>query len=402
MTVKISQPVITIADLIKNYNDGGEDNKVTAYAGKLNIRPAFQRAFVYSPQERNKVMQSVYNGLPLNSMYWAKNDDGSFEVIDGQQRIISICQYLTNNDGEGNPIAINFNGRNNQCFENLSSDKQKEILSYPLNVYICQGTYDEKLDWFHTINIAGKTMMEQELRNADYVGRWLNCAKEYFSKKQNNPAINEAFYDNDSHNTLLSENGETANRQALLEKVLTWISLSDVKTYPTLVSYMAQHCQDNNADELISYYKNVIQWVKQTFKTYRKDMKGKDWGVLYNKYAQNTYNSTQIEQTLQYLYDIFDEDPDGLQKSGFYEYALSGNPTLIWHRIFSEKQQKQVYKNQGCACALCHKKFDFNLLEAHHKVAFADGGETTISNCLMICHDCHAEITAKQNHQKSA
>jgi len=156
------------------------ENGVTAYGGKLNVRPAFQRAFVYEPNDRDKVMQTVYNGLPLNSIYWAINPDKTFEVIDGQQRIISICQYITNNDGDDNPIAINFNTKNNQTFEGLSEDKQKEILSYKLQVYICEGTDDEKLEWFHTINIAGKQMKPQELLNANYTGTWLSDAKIYF------------------------------------------------------------------------------------------------------------------------------------------------------------------------------------------------------------------------------
>lgn len=89
MTMKTRQPNITIRDLVNGYQDNGEKG-VVAFDGKLNVRPAYQRAFVYNPDDRDRVMQSVYNNIPLNSMYWASNPDGSFEVIDGQQRIISI------------------------------------------------------------------------------------------------------------------------------------------------------------------------------------------------------------------------------------------------------------------------------------------------------------------------
>jgi len=203
MTMTTSQPKITIRDLVGGYCDRGEKG-VIAYGGKLNVRPAYQRAFVYNPDDRDKVMQSVYNNMPLNSMYWAKNPDGTFEVIDGQQRIISICQFLTNDDGNGNPIAINFNGRYTQLFEGLSPEKQEEINNYPLQIYVCEGTDDEKLDWFHTINIAGKQMTNQELLNANYTGQWLTCAKQFFSKKSNNSAINMSYYDNDDKKTLLN------------------------------------------------------------------------------------------------------------------------------------------------------------------------------------------------------
>ncbi|MBQ4129999.1 MAG: DUF262 domain-containing protein [Alphaproteobacteria bacterium] len=406
MVMKISTPVITIRDLVNGYRDSGQDG-VVALGGKLNVRPAYQRAFVYEPADRDRVMMSVYNGLPLNSMYWAKNPDGSFEVIDGQQRIISICQYLTNNDGNGNPIAINFNKKLNQLFMGLSPEKQNEILNYRLQVYVCTGTDDEKLEWFHTINIAGKQMTDQELLNANYTGPWLSDAKAQFSKKSNNPAINLAFYDNDERKTLLSQSGVDANRQALLELILRWITNSLTADYdnekhcwPAVAEYMATHRDCESANDLWQYYETVIKWVKNTFPHYRKDMRGIEWGLLYNKYGHNTYDPNALDTELNHLYEIYAIDPDGLKKSGFYEYVLSGNRSQIWHRAFSQKQQQQAYQNQNKKCGgRCGRALPFETLEAHHKIAFADGGETTIENCLMLCHDCHADITATQNQK---
>jgi len=399
MAMKIEIPVVTIRELVSKYKDSGQ-NGVVAFAGKLNVRPAYQREFVYEPEDRNRVNQSVYNGLPLNSMYWAKNPDGTFEVIDGQQRIISICQFITNNDGHGNPIAINFNGKNNQTFKGLSLEKQKEILDYQLQVYVCIGTDDEKLDWFHTINIAGKQMTEQELLNANYTGQWLTNAKACFSKKSNNIAINYAFYNNNEKDTLLSVTSEAANRQELLALVLKWISNYNSEEYAEPKDYMAKHRNDNNADELWAYYISVIDWVKGLFPNYRKEMKGVEWGVLYNKYHTNKYDVNVIEDELSRLFNIYDEDPDGLNKGGFYEYVLSGNKNLIWKRLFSQKQQRQAWINQSKKCAICGKCFDVKDMEAHHKIAYGDGGETVVNNCMMLCHDCHADITARQNSHK--
>lgn len=403
---------LTIRTLIENYKDSGQGG-VIALNGKLNVRPAYQREFVYDADKRDRVMHSVYNGLPLNSIYWALNPDNTMEVIDGQQRIISICQFITNDDGsgadtgtQGNPIAINFNGKMNQTFSGLSPEKQKEILDYKLNVYVCSGTDDEKLEWFHTINIAGEPMTDQELLNADYTGTWLSDAKYYFSKKKNNPAINRAFYNNRERDTLLNITGEGANRQELLELVLRWVTNTDITQYnkekrvfPSVAQYMGIHRADVNASELKNYYNSIIDWAKEIFPTYRKEMKGLEWGLLYNKYKNNKYNPVKLESELIRLFDIYDDDPDGLKKSGFYEYILSGNRSLIWHRIFSEKQQNQAYINQGKKCDKCGKPFDIKGLEAHHKIAFGDGGETTITNCQMLCHDCHADITARQNRE---
>ena len=405
MTMKTSQPDIRIGDLVNGYQDSGEKG-VVAFGGKLNIRPAYQRAFVYNPDDRDRVMVSIYNNMPLNSMYWAVNPNGTFEVIDGQQRLISICQFITNDDGNGNPVAIDFNGRNTQTFEGLSAEKQKEILDYRLQVYVCEGTDDEKLDWFHTINIAGKQMTNQELLNANYTGDWLTSAKQFFSKRHNNEAINMSYYDNDDRKTLLSLSadkvlgdmgglGDKANRQLLLELALKWRINAEESKYPQIKDYMGIHRFDDNAGELIGYFKNVIAWVKQTFTVYRNEMKGLDWGILYNAYGRKKFNPAEIEKTLKYLYDLYDIDPDGLKKKGFYEYCLSSDRTLIWHRAFSERQQKQAYERQKGKCARCGKTFALKDLEGHHRIAFADGGETTVENCLMLCKDCHTDYHAE-------
>lgn len=402
MVMKATPVEISLGELVNGYRDSG-DNGVVAFGGKLNVRPAYQRAFVYGPSDRDRVIKSVYDNMPLNIMYWAINPDGTYEIIDGQQRTISICQFITNDDGHGNPIAINFDGKRTQTFKGLSPDKQNDILNnYKLQIFVCDGTDDEKLDWFHTINIAGKVMTEQELLNADYTGHWLTSAKAYFSKKDNNPAIALAFYDNDEKHTLLSQTPEDANRQELLELVLHWITNTpDIKDSEPIKQYMAKHRFDETADELIEYYNSVIKWVKGTFTIYRKEMKGIDWGILYNKYHTNKYTPEQIEQTLSELYNQYDIDGDGMHKSGFYEYALSGDRTLIWKRIFSEKQQRTAYMNQGKRCGgRCGRPMAFNELEAHHRIAYTDGGKTTIDNCVMLCHDCHADITAKQNSEK--
>lgn len=406
MTMKTTQPIVTIRDLTNGYCDKKEAG-VVAFGGRLNVRPAYQRAFVYNPDDRDRVLLSVYNNLPLNSMYWALNPDGSFEVVDGQQRIISICQFITDNDGFDNPVAIDFNGRNTQRFSGLSSDKQQEILNYRLQVYVCDGTDDEKLDWFHTINIAGKQMTNQELLNANYTGAWLSDAKRFFSKKNNNDAVALSYYDNDDKKTLLSLSadkvfgdmgglGDKANRQLLLELALNWICDSDAERYSEIKRYMGEHRFDENANELKVYFTNVISWVKRTFPVYRTEMKGLDWGVLYNRYHLKNLVPEALEKELKRLFALYETDPDGLKKKGFYEYALSGDRSLIWHRAFSERQQKQAYQNQNGKCARCHKPFGLKEMEGHHKTAFADGGETTIENCVMLCQNCHTDLHAEE------
>jgi len=388
MTMHVKPINITIRELTEKYCDL-RDNGVTAYNGKLNVRPAFQREFVYTPDKRDAVWKSIYNNLPLNVMYWAKNPDGTFEIIDGQQRTISICQYVTDDDGYGNQIAINFDGRRTQKFDGLSPEKQKEILDdYKLQIYICDGNDDEKLDWFNTINIAGEPMTTQELLNANYTGTWLTNAKAYFSKKENNPALNYAFYDNDDKKTLLNHSSESANRQDLLNMVLHWITdTNSTNDIEPLKEYMAKHRFDDNANELIQYFQNVIDWVKKNFITYYKDMRGLPWGFWYNKYHDKQLNPTEIDNKIkEYMADI-----EVQSKKGTYEYILTNDKKHLNLRQFDEATKRSVYAEQGGRCKLCEhtpnedKVWKYEEMEGDHIIPWSRGGKTVPENCQMLC-----------------
>ena len=165
---------IKIKKIIENYSNNDE-NGVVGYNGKLNIRPKFQREFVYKDKQRDEVINTVRKGFPLNVMYWCKSEDGNYELLDGQQRTISICEYIVNS------FSVKIDGYD-KIFDNLTQDQKEQILNYELMVYICEGTDSEKLDWFKIINIAGEELTQQELRNAMYTGEWLTSAKKYFSK----------------------------------------------------------------------------------------------------------------------------------------------------------------------------------------------------------------------------
>ena len=171
--MKIELKKITIRELVDGYKDSAEDG-VVGYGGRLDIRPPFQREFVYNEKQRDAVIDTVMKGFPLNVMYWAVRDDGTYEVIDGQQRTISICQYVKKD------FSYSKTGYN---FDNLQPEEQADFLNYPLMVYFCTGTAREKLDWFETINIAGAQLTKQELRNAVFAGTWVSDAKRYFSKR---------------------------------------------------------------------------------------------------------------------------------------------------------------------------------------------------------------------------
>ena len=360
--MKIELNEISIREVTQNYVDNAEDG-VVGYNGKLNIRPKYQREFVYDEKQRNAVIDTIRKGFPLNVMYWVKNEDGTYEVLDGQQRTVSFCQYI-NGD-----FSID-----NRAFHNLTKTEQDLILDYKLMIYFCEGNDKEKLDWFKIINIAGEKLTDQELRNAVYTGPWLTNAKLHFSK------TNCAAY-------LLAKdfvNGSPI-RQEYLETALSWINNGNVE------EYMSIHQHDPNANELWTYFRNVIEWVKLTFTNYRKEMKGINWGVLYNQFKNNTYDTDKLEQEIQTLMI----DDDVTNKKGIYSYVLTRNEKFLNIRAFTESQKRSAYEKQNGICKNCGKHFDIKEMEADHITPWHAGGKTSIDNCQMLCKDCNRRKSGK-------
>ena len=360
--MKITLKEITVRDLVNGYQDLAEDG-VTGYGGKLDIRPPYQREFIYKDKQRDAVIDTVNKNFPLNVMYWAVRPDGGLEVIDGQQRTISICQYVT---GE---FAFDM-----LYFHNLPDNKQEQILDYKLMVYFCEGSNSEKLEWFKTINIAGEELTEQELRNAVYHGSWLADAKRYFSKT-GCPAYGLA--------------GEylagSAIRQEYLETALEWLSNGNIEVY------MAKHQHDPNASELWLYFKKVIDWVQVTFPAYRKEMKGIAWGELYNAFKDTPLDAQTLEKEISALM----QDDDVTNKKGIYAYVLDRKEKHLHIRAFTPSMKRKVYEKQKGICPHCKKHFELEEMEADHITPWHAGGKTEIANCQMLCKECNRRKSGK-------
>jgi hypothetical protein len=345
---------MTVRDLHEGYQDNDEAG-VVGYSGKLDIRPPFQREFIYKPKQRDAVIDTVTRGFPLNVMYWAAREDGNYEVIDGQQRTISLCQYV-----EGD---FAFKDR---YFHNLQSDEKERILDYDLMVYVCSGTDSEKLEWFKTINIAGEELTDQELRNAVYAGSWVTDAKRHFSKTGCPAyAIGSDYLTG------------TPIRQDYLETVIEWINDGDVE------DYMAKQQHKPNANELWLYFQSVMNWVKATFPKYRREMKGVDWGGLYNKFKDAELDSANLEEQVASL--MADEDVS--RKKGIYSYVLDGQEKHLNIRAFSPNMRREAYERQKGICPVCGGHFELEEMEADHITPWHEGGKTEAANCKMLCKD---------------
>lgn len=369
---------VPIRDLVEGFSDGGEEG-VVGYGGRLDIRPAYQREFVYDEKQQRAVIRTVMRGLPLNVMYWCVKEDGSYEVLDGQQRTLSICNYVQRRkpDGSWTPGALAVDDR---FFMNLTRDEQDRMLDYRLMVYVCDGEPSEKLEWFKTVNIAGAKLTDQELRNAVYTGEWLGAQKRRFSKS----------------GCVAAQLGEglvkgSPIRQELLERTLEWICARDGLS---VEQYMAAHQRDLDGsdafNELWEYYKSVMNWTNDLFARRRPQMKSVEWGLLYNRYHANRYNPVELEETVSRLL----ADPDVTRKPGVYEYALIDEPTpaderVLSIRAFSESDKTASYERQKGCCVRCGKRFERCEMQADHIVPWARGGRTVADNCQMLCVDCN-------------
>lgn len=366
--MKIEERRVTVRELTEGYfND--EEEGVVGYDENLDIRPKYQREFVYKDAQRDEVIHTILKGLPLNVMYWVDRgedfdndpDEPRYEVLDGQQRTISICEYV-----DGNYSV------DDMTFDNLPGDIQDKILDYKLFVYVCEGTESEKLEWFKIINIAGEELTPQELRNAVYAGSWVSSAKRYFSKS------GCAAYN------LAGDYLKGASiRQEYLETALEWIS---AKENTTIEGYMSKHQHDANAVQLWNYFRSVIEWVQAIFPKVRKEMKGLPWGLYFNEHGDRTdLNPNDLEVEIQRLYG----DEDVTKKSGIYEYLLTGEEKKLQIRAFDKRTMQAVYEEQGHKCAFCGKEFEIEEMHGDHITPWSKGGHTTRENCQMLCKECN-------------
>lgn len=371
MEIKLHE--ISVRDVFDGYENNEETGQVVAYGGRLNVRPAYQREFVYDEKKKVAVMHSILHQFPLNVMYWSENEDGTYEMLDGQQRTISICDWLDS----GYHVFANPASPTTPYYSHTSPEITRRVLDYKLMVYICKGTDTEKLDWFKIINIAGEKLTEQELRNAIYTGPWLSDAKAYFSKNQCIAyRIGERYMSG------------TPIRQDYLERVLSWVAAAEGKT---IEQYMAQHQHDTHATPLKQYFKAVMDWVELTFPTYRgKLMKGLEWGLLYNEYGQKVYDPSELETEIKRLL----QDDDVTRQKGAYEYLLSGKTKekALSIRQFTENERRIMYERQNGVCPMCAAEgktehWDIEEMHADHKIPWSRGGHTTLDNGQMLCRE---------------
>ena len=386
MTIK--QMEVTVRDITSGYVNNDEQGVVRGYNGLLDIRPPYQREFIYNEKEQQAVITTVLHGYPLNVMYWVKRSDDAecpYEVMDGQQRTLSLCEYV---DGK-----FSYEFKN---FFNQPKDIQERILDYKLTVYVCEGEPSEKLEWFKTINIAGKPLWfktiniagkplnEQEINNAIYAGPFVSDAKRHFSKS--NCGAFRLGKD--------LVNG-TPIRQDFLKKALEWMADHETREghRQSVVGYMADHQHDPNANNLWSYFQQVLNWTITNFdlKRFKKIMKGLDWAFFYDKYSKETLDTAELAKRISTLM----RDSEIQRQQGIIPYVLTGDERHLDLRAFPEDIKLVVWEQQKHICPLCGKEFDYEFMEGDHITPWREGGRTVIENCQMLCKECNRRKGAK-------
>jgi hypothetical protein len=370
---------LTVAEICDGFVYNQLEGKgLFGLGGKLTIQPEYQRNYIYAEgggKREQAVIHSLLKGYPLGLIYFNKVAADKFEVLDGQQRITSIGRFVTNK------FAV-MDGANPQNFDSLPADQQKRIKDAKLLIYECEGTETEIKQWFETVNIAGVPLNEQELLNAIYSGPFVTKAKQEFSNSQNANIQKWSAYIKGS-----------ANRQDFLERALDWVSNSDIG------SYMSDHRNDKNINELKAYFNAVIDWVSTVFTDVLPEMRGLEWGRMYETYHGMNYDPKKMWAGVRKLA----ADDYVTNRKGIFEYLLGGSTDkkLLAVRVFDDKTKRVAYNKQTqdaqakgkSNCPLCAVGENTNMgriykldeMDADHVSAWSKGGESSAKNCQMLC-----------------
>lgn len=437
--MKITPMQFNLKDIAENYRENDADNSVTGLNGRLDIRPKYQRQFVYPKEKQDAVVRSVLSNYPINVMYWVqtgKNQAGdpTYEVLDGQQRLISLCRFMKS------PYAIQFNSKAvtyNGLIDRSVIDNYRHLM-----VYVCekedyeseQEFHDKKLEWFKTINVVGTRLTQQEIRSALCYGSWVTSAKFYFVHKDNtgSTAYSYGLQDNHPANKYLHAknmekterdkqeqkgNSDDYNRQFILETVLSWITGDGTHTGDSyaIEKYMKGHQNNPDATELWDYFTSVMNWVWSLFPTYYAEMKKVDWGILYNKFHNDKNLSAKV---LQLRIDELLRDNEVQKRENVWQYVLEtayekpnehdmSKEKILNLRNFNTKEFKNLratqYLKQRGVCPICMKRgFAEEEMQGDHIIPWSKGGKTVEENMQMICAGCNGYKLAQSYDVETA
>lgn len=422
---------VTLGELAEGYNDTSDDydGEVVSWNGKLNLRPKFQRSLIVDNDKEWQVrlLDSVVNGKPINDIYFGKINNSNFfdyktkyVLVDGQQRLITLLAFISGN------LALMHNEKgqiHSRMFNELSDEEKNLILNYKPNINVSVGTEKAVLEWFKIINQPNHSLTNQEIRNATYTGPFIEDAKKYFSYSKANEKDNKTTIENgdilkNERSTYYYERfclGCDPNRQEVLEFALDLISYRDyidsdfVTSDERINEYLRIHRYDENANELVSYYKKVYDWITDVF--YHND------NNFLKKYKASTYQAVRHQPWAEIYHkyhniDLTEEDKIRItdrckfwvslgaswynKASGIFEWVLRGEKveemSMLYPRCFREGEKRHMYELQGGIDPITEKYFDYCEAECHHIVPWKNGGLTVLDNLIILPKTTHENI----------
>lgn len=440
---------LTFGELAKGYiDDSSKGGGVTAWNGKLNLSPKYQRSFVRdgngkeAKRWRTRLINSIVNGLPIGEIYFATCEDNekvfqeSFEQLDGKQRMMTVLGYINGY------FCLDYESergiQKNVYFEKLKKsfpEIAQKILDYEPVIYVCCGDRESKKEWFDTINQPNSPLTDQEIRNAIYNGTFIDDIKMHFAKTKATAVStfeNNEFLFNEESKYLFSKYFGNIDpvRQDVVEGVLNWVSYRDYgNEYETegdrICAYMECHMNEKDASDAISFYKDVIDWVNDIFFhgikiTRIGHMPNIQWGRLYVDYKDLTKNSTEKEK--KYISNLCQNLVNILCKSGgkcihkegtklynVYEWALvrvvingkvgeideeDEKMMLLYMspRLFTQKDKVEMYYKQHGYDPIDGKKYELKEMESHHIIPWYLGGPTVEENHVLLSKENHKQL----------
>ena len=369
--MKTDRLELTIKEIIQGYHDD-DDGQIVGYGGRLNIRPSYQREYIHDDNLgfKEALIQSIYHERPANLIYFAQSASSQYdyELLDGQQRIITICKFIMNSE-----FAVNIHHGVPNYWQGLSNKEQDRILNYSLHIYVCEGDSDELMRWFKTINTGAEKLSDQELRNSIYNGPWVTDAKKYFTKKGGQEERCKKYMTG------------KRERQEHLERILQWRVGSTKDS--EIRKYMSEHRANESAEPLWNYFLAVYDWIERTFgikvnsKRYRSTMKQVDWGWLYAEFKDRDFDPKEITEKVDRLFKCGSKE---ISQKGIYPLVLTGEEKYMSLRAFTVEQRRAAYERQGGKCAITGDPFPIEEMEADHIKPWSEGGKTDDENCHQI------------------
>ena len=158
----------------------------------IDVAPEYQRQFRWKDDRQSNLIESIFLGIPIPSLFMATNPDNSWELIDGVQRLSSIIRFcgedsarekLNKTDSKLEPLKLKhlkkLSSFNNKTFEELPRTVQLEFLLRPMKVTTLSDKSDMsvRFDLFERLNTGGVSLTDQEIRSCIYRGRFNDFIK---------------------------------------------------------------------------------------------------------------------------------------------------------------------------------------------------------------------------------